>query len=85
MRCRVAWRRWWRRPAASVSLEEEEGAFREERRPFSLERVWSGRDLQMEDVYIAPGIAQIFGDEAAVAVVRFVFAAEEAGSVEFVS
>ena len=50
-----------------------------------MERVWSGRDLQMEDVYIAPGIAQIFGDEAAVAMVGFVFAAEEAGSVEFVS
>ena len=29
----------------------------------------------MADVYISPGVAQVFGDEAPVAVVRFIFSA----------
>lgn len=39
----------------------------------------------MDDVDVSPGVAKIFGDEAAMTMVRFVFAAEEAGSLKLLS
>ena len=57
------------------------------RRPFTLERCAPepGVGLEVDDVDVSPGVAKIFGDEAAMTMVGLVFAAKEAGSVELIS
>ena len=56
------------------------------RRVFACKHNGMGRgalepELEMDDVYISPRVSEIFGDEAAMTMVGFVFAAQKAGSL----